>query len=161
MKIKFKLNNENVTINRNPSEKLINYLREINLTSVKNGCNERNCGACTVLLNDVPVESCCTTLAQVDNSTVMTLEGFVKTVDYEDISKGFTQANVKMCGFCNAGKIFTAYQLVQDYVRPSKDNIRKEISFLKCSCTETDALVDGIYFACAAKRARLGKKNGK
>ena len=158
MKIKFVLNGQTITINKNPSEKLSVFLREKKLAGYKEGCLNHSCTACTVLLDDVPVQSCLTSLAQCDNCKITTLDEFKKTEEFADIKKGFEQAKVRMCGFCNAGKVFIANEIIIENPRPSKDEIRNRISFFDCQCTELDSLVDGIYYAAASRRARKEKK---
>ena len=112
MKIKFVLNGQTITINKNPSEKLSVFLREKKLAGYKEGCLNHSCTACTVLLDDVPVQSCLTSLAQCDNCKITTLDEFKKTEEFADIKKGFEQAKVRMCGFCNAGKVFIANEII-------------------------------------------------
>jgi len=161
MKIKFILNGENMVLNTDPAIKLSTYLKDNKIITVKRGCDHHTCTSCTVLIDDEPVLSCLTSLAQCDNSKITTLEEFVQTKDFSDIKKGFDQAHVKMCGFCNAGKIFTAYKIIKTLNRPTKDEIRSQVSFFTCTCTETDSLVDGIYLAAAARRSRMEKKRNE
>ena len=157
MKIKFELNGESISLNKNPAEKLSVFLKQLKLIGCKEGCSDYGCTSCTVLMNGVAVPSCLTSLAQCDNTKITTLDEFKKSDEYADIKKGFEQAKVRMCGYCNAGKIFMANQIINAYYRPTKEEIRNEISFFECKCTELDSLVDGIYLAAASHRARTEK----
>lgn len=158
MKIKFVLNGETVTINKNPSEKLSVFLKEKKLIGSKEGCSDYSYSSCTVLINGTAVPACLTSLAQCDNTEIITLDEFRKTEDYADIKKGFEQAFVRMCGYCNSGKVFMANKIISTNPRPSRDEIRKQVSFFDCKCTELDALVDGVYYAAASRRSRREKK---
>src|SRR5574344_2244364 len=129
MKINFILNEHPITIDENPSKRLSSFLREQNYFSVKSGCNTGKCGACTVLVNNTPIPACSISLAKIDSCEVTTLESFMKKDDYSDIEKGFKQANISLCGFCNAGKIFLAYNIISTINRPTKEEISKSISF--------------------------------
>ena len=162
MKIPFVLNNENIVIDTNPDTKLSTILRENLIFSAKKGCDKGFCGACTVLLNNKPVPACIVPIASVRNASVITLEYFCNTEDYQDIKAGFKAAGIELCGYCNAGKIFEAYEILSKHTRPEKQNITKQVSHFPCNCTETAALVNGIILAANHKIKRLqGKANGK
>ena len=102
MKIPIILNGEKTIIDANGDEKLLSVLRNLNLFSAKNGCEEGKCGYCTVLLDDKPVNSCLIPIGIIRDCSIVTLEFFKKTKDYEDIMKGFSQAGINLCGYCNA-----------------------------------------------------------
>ena len=88
MKIPFILNNENIVVDTNPDTVLSKVLRENSIFSAKNGCDKGFCGACTVLLNNKPVPSCIVPMAIVKDSSIITLEYFCNTEDYNDIKEG-------------------------------------------------------------------------
>lgn len=166
MKINFSLNNENIVVDTSPDTALSAILRENGIFSAKKGCDKGFCGACTVLLNNRPVPSCIVPVAMVRNSSVITLEYFCNTEDFKDIQAGFKSAGVELCGYCNAGKVFEAYDIIYKIERPDRNYIAKQVSYFPCNCTETETLVNGIILAANNRRKRLeklsqGKVNGK
>ena len=166
MKIKFELNGHPIEVDENPRKKLSEFLRQNNYFSVKNGCGHGSCNSCTILVNDEPMLSCIIPLAKIINSKITTLEHFMKTDDYEDIEKAFKELDINFCGFCNAGKIFTTYQIIKNIPLVKKNEFKEQIiehiSFFKCNCIEQDSLTTGIFLAAKIRKERLGvKKHGK
>lgn len=154
------LNNEKTVLEAEPSESLLSVLRRKKLFSVKCGCQKGHCGHCMVLLDDKPVPSCMISTSMARECRIVTLEYFVNYPMYKDIKKGFEDAGIDLCGYCNAGKIFIAY----DLIKKDRKNRRVElpeifsaIKYLDCCCTDRDSLVNGILYAIAAKHAREGK----
>ncbi len=152
------LNGENTVINASGDEKLLSVLRKLNLFSVKSGCEEGKCGFCTVLVDDRPVPSCLIPAAILKNREITTLEYFSRTNDYEEITSGFEQAGIKLCGFCNSAKIFSVYHLLNTYYRPSREQMIEVAESVQCSCTERDQFINGIVYATANKHKRDGRK---
>ncbi len=140
--------NGNKTILEAPAdETLISVLRRIGCSSVKCGCGQGMCGSCTVLLNDSPVATCKIPLGIIQNADIVTLEYFERTKEYSIIMKGFELAGIKLCGLCDSGKIFSAYQLIKMNKIPSKDEIREQVRSLAPCCTDLNTLIKGIIIA--------------
>lgn len=159
MIIPFTLNGSMVYIDSNPGERLVHILRRrFNLLSMKEGCLSGRCGSCMVLLNNNPIPSCIVPVFQVRNASVITLEEFSKTEDYQDIIEGFKTASVSMCGFCNAGKIFIAHTILCANLHPLKGEIKEMLSGNMCRCTSIEDLVSGIKNAGSIRRKRLNVK---
>ena len=112
MKIPIIINNTKTVIESQPDKSLLSVLRSMKLFDTKTGCAQGICGNCTILLNGKPVPSCKIPVAIVKDQTVTTLEYFKQTEIYSNIIKGFSKAGIKMCGYCNAGKIFAAYSII-------------------------------------------------
>ena len=155
MKITMILNSHKINLDCNHETSLLELLREKNLISVKCGCMKGVCGSCTVLLNGKAVPSCLVKAPLAHNCTVETLEGFFETDDYKDIIAGFEQAGIRLCGFCNAGKIFAAYELM--HRKNKKDEIMQLTSSFHCACTEPVQLANGIVYAIAKSHKRMAK----
>lgn len=177
MKIPVKLNGENVVLEVPSNRMLCSVLRERGLVSVKCGCfdNEATtfrhsqctavpmkrqiCGACTVMLDGAPVPSCIVPVALARDSEIITLEYFSKTAEYADIMKGFKIAGIKLCGFCDAGKIFAAEYLLRtktkDKKLPSLKTIYEGVSYLMPCCTSIKQLSDGIIHAFNSRADRV------
>lgn len=140
--------NGNKTILEAPAdETLMSVLRRIGCASVKCGCGQGTCGSCTVLLNDNPVATCKIPLGIIQNADIVTLEYFERTKEYSIIMKGFELAGIKLCGLCDSGKIFSAYQLVKLNKIPSRDEIYEQVRSLAPCCTDLNTLINGIILA--------------
>ena len=140
--------NGNKTILEAPAdETLMSVLRRIGCSSVKCGCGQGTCGSCTVLLNDNPVATCKIPLGIIQNADIVTLEYFERTKEYTIIMKGFELAGIKMCGLCDSGKIFSAYQLVKLNKIPTRDEIYEQVRSLAPCCTDLNTLINGIILA--------------
>jgi carbon-monoxide dehydrogenase small subunit len=159
MRIKLTINDEEVIADVDPDMKLLAYLRGVGLIGAKCGCMTGHCGACTVLLDDEPVPACLVPMAAVWNSTVVTLNHFATTTAYADIQQGFTQAGVYFCGFCNAGKIFAAYQLLKNRSeRLEREAIIRTMESFSCHCMDTTRISNGILIAANIRRKRESKE---
>ena len=162
MKITFTLNEEKLTLDASPETKLLDLLRKQNLISVKRGCNKADCGACAVLLDGKAVLSCLIPCGIVRNGNIVTLEHFSKQAAYQEIMKGFEKAGVTLCGYCNPGKIFAAWEIISTFSNPSREQIAERVLGLRGCCVENDALINGIIYAAQLhfERERM-KKNAK
>lgn len=147
MKIPLKLNGEKTVLEANPEDSLMKTLHENGCISVKSGCQEGFCGTCTVLFNDKPVASCKMPVGLVKDANIITLESFSHTDEYKVIMEGFKKAGIKLCGYCNAGKIFTAYQIMKTSKNISKEEISEQIKSLSPCCTDIETLATGIIYA--------------
>ncbi len=153
MKIKITLNGEQKIMDAESNEMLLRVLRREKLYSVKCGCNKGHCGNCMVLLDDKPVPSCLLPIGMIRECTVETLEHFKTNPLYDIIVNSFAQAGIRMCGYCNSGKIFTAYDLIKRTPQPDAKAIYSAIRGLNCCCTDRDTLVNGILRACKKAEA--------
>ena len=162
MRIPVVLNDKKVILEAEPSEKLASVLRREKLYSIKCGCGKGFCGNCTILLDDHAVPSCIIPIGMVRNCSITTLEYFQTQPIYTDIIKGFSQAGISLCGYCNAGKIFTAYEVLVNYYRPNRQQLYDLINRFDTCCVDRDTLANGILYAVAAKHTREGRHiNGK
>ena len=163
MVISLKLNNKETVFDTDPTKSLLTILRQEHLFKVKCGCEEGYCGNCMVLRDGKPVPSCIIPIGMIRGSQVITLEYFkVNNPIYNDIMTGFKKVGINLCGYCDAGKIFTAYSILRLPKRPDVPYIFSAIRKLDCCCTDKDTLVNGILYGIATKHAREGKaENGK
>ncbi|MGH9400173.1 MAG: (2Fe-2S)-binding protein, partial [Thermoanaerobaculia bacterium] len=108
---------------------LVHFLREnLRLTGTHIGCDTTHCGACTVLLDGVPVKSCTVLAVQADGREVMTVEGLEKDGKLDPIQEGFFQEHGLQCGYCTPGMMMTGYALLKSNPSPSEGDIRRAIS---------------------------------
>lgn len=162
MKIPVILNDKDYVLDAGPSERLIDVLRRERLFSVKHGCETGSCGSCYVLIDDKIAASCHTPVGIVKDCRITTLEYFSKTDIYSDIMKGFERAGVSLCGYCNAGKIFSAYEVLKYIQEPTREKIAAITGHLNDCCVEQNTLINGILYAFSIHfdKERL-RKNGK
>lgn len=160
MKIPVILNNEKTIIDAAPDERLLDVLRRYKILSVKEGCGKGTCGFCTVLLDKRPVPSCIIPAGLVRDASIETLESFSKTKPGIDILKGFDQAGMTLCGYCNAQRVFSTYALLERTYRPSAEELDVLADSITCTCTDRKTFINGVLYATANKHEREGRKNG-
>jgi len=135
-KLQFTLNGRPVTYLVEPRTTLLRALREHGITSVKRGCEEGECGTCTVLLNGIPVKSCTLLALEVEGKEVLTIDGLKgKDGKLHPIQQAFIDAGGIQCGFCTPGIILTTYALLKENSNPAEDDIRRALSGNLCRCT--------------------------
>ena len=134
---------------------LAHFLRQtLGLTGTHIGCDTTSCGACTVLLDGVPVKSCTVLAVQADGRAVMTVEGLEKDGKLDPIQDGFWQEHGLQCGYCTPGMMLTGYALLKATKNPSESEIRHAISANLCRCTGYVNIVKSVQHAAAAARSQ-------
>jgi len=129
---------------------LVHLLREnFRLTGTHIGCDTTHCGACTVLLDGVPVKSCTVLAVQADGRSITTVEGLEKDGKLHAIQEGFMQEHGLQCGFCTPGMMLTSAALLEKSKDPQEDEIRHAISGNLCRCTGYVNIVKSIQHAAA------------
>ncbi|MDP3039665.1 MAG: (2Fe-2S)-binding protein [Deltaproteobacteria bacterium] len=155
MQVQFKLNGRNIAEETEANETLLDFLREkINVTSVKKGCDEGDCGACTILLNGKPVRSCLLLAVQMrEGDEVTTVEGLGQPGQLSEIQKAFMEKYGFQCGFCTPGMILTAKALLDENPRPTVEEIKDQFEGNLCRCTGYEQIIESVLRA-AELRAR-------
>ena len=134
--VHFTLNGSSVTYEVEPRTTLLRALRHHGVTSVKRGCEEGECGTCTVLLDGVPVKSCTILALEVEGRSVLTAEGLVgKDGKLHPVQQAFVEEGGIQCGFCTPGMVLTTYALLKKTPDPSEDEIRLALAGNLCRCT--------------------------
>ncbi|MBQ0059421.1 MAG: (2Fe-2S)-binding protein [Lachnospiraceae bacterium] len=127
---------------------LLRFLREdMYINSVKEGCNEGECGACTVLLDGHPVNSCLVLAAELEGKTVLTVEGLTDDDRLHPIQEAFIEAGAVQCGYCTPGMIMSAVACLNLYGHPTREQIRKEMEGNICRCTGYTRIADAILLS--------------
>ena len=162
MKLTLTINEEKTVLDADPDMTLLDLLRRQKILSVKCGCGKANCGSCAVLLDGKAVLSCLIPCGIVRNSEIVTMEHFSKQAACQEILKGFEKAGVNLCGYCNPGKIFAAWEIISTFSNPNREQIAERVSDLRECCVENDALINGIIYAAQIhfEKERM-KKNAK
>jgi carbon-monoxide dehydrogenase small subunit len=145
MKVTFRVNDEKVTLQVRPYETLLETLRErLDLTGVKEACGMGACGACTVVVNGIPLRSCLVLTPEVDGASITTVEGLGKDGKLHPLQEAFMEKGAVQCGFCTSGMIMTAKALLDRNKRPTKKEIIKTISSNICRCTGYKKIVEAV-----------------
>ena len=154
MKIPVTLNGTKTILDAHADESLMKVLHKNGCPSVKSGCSGGFCGACTILLDDKPAAACKLPAGVVHNCDIVTLDYFVKTEEYNIIISGFQKAGIKLCGYCTAGKVFSAYQILKMAKLPTRQEITDYVKALSPCCTDLETLVNGIIYAIQISNKR-------
>jgi carbon-monoxide dehydrogenase small subunit len=153
------------TVNAAPVElevpgmrRLLDVLREdLALTGTKEGCGEGECGACTVLLDGLPVDSCLVPVCQVDGSTIATVEGLAPDErSLDPLQAAFLEAGGAQCGICTPGMLMAARAYIDGGGGPDEDAIREAIAGNLCRCTGYTKIVEAVAIAAGGGSAGLG-----
>jgi len=155
------------TINGEPVEflcearqSLLEVLRDtIGLTGSKEGCNNGNCGACTVLLDGQPVDSCLVLGVEVEGAQITTIEGLATKSHLHPIQQCFLEDAALQCGVCTPGFIMSAAALLERNAHPSEHEIRFQLAGNLCRCTGYDKIVRAVQDA-AGRMAAGTQTNG-
>ena len=149
----FELNKKTVSVDVPDGMTLLDLLRdELGVHSVKRGCENAECGACTVLVDDVAVNACIFLAVRANGRRVTTLEGVGTMDNMHTIQKQFMQHGAVQCGFCGSGMILSALSLLKENPDPSIEEIREGIAGNLCRCSGYVKIVEAID--AAAKEMR-------
>ena len=145
------VNGRHVTVDADGAETLLSVLRDrLRLTGTKEGCSEGECGACTVLVNGVPVDSCIFAAHAADGSEVLTVEGLADSNgELNPIQQAFVDNFSVQCGFCTPGFLMTLTALIAGDPSPDEARIKKAVSGNLCRCTGYSTIVDAVMTATA------------
>ena len=134
--ITLQLNGSEKQFSVDEEETLLEVIRNrAGLTGTKRGCDSGECGACTVLLDGRPVNSCCVLAVQADGCQVETIEGLGQKSAPHPLQEAFRDAGAIQCGFCTPGMVLTAKALLDKNPDPSREEIREALSGNLCRCT--------------------------
>ncbi|OHB74181.1 MAG: (2Fe-2S)-binding protein [Planctomycetes bacterium RBG_16_59_8] len=139
-----------------PNRTLLEMLRtDLGLTGAKHGCGEGDCGACTVLLDGVPVNACLVLALETEGREVVTIEGIDRGTALHPLQEAFWEAGAVQCGYCTPGMILSAKALLDHVPAPTENDVRLAISGNLCRCTGYQKIVEAILLA--SKRMTGGK----
>ena len=128
-----------------PKTLLVEVLRDhLGLTGTKRGCNSSSCGACTVILNGLPVKSCSILALQADGGEVLTVEGLARGAELHPLQEAFLDYGAFQCGFCTAGMLMSAKALLDENPKPTKEQIKQGIGGNICRCTGYNSIIRAI-----------------
>jgi len=135
-----------------PRRMLADLLRdELRLTGCKIGCDQAVCGACTVLVDEMPVTACATFAFEVDGKAVTTIEGLGCAGALHPIQQAFLEHGALQCGFCTPGMILSVKALLARYPDPDEPLIRQWLSANICRCTGYQMIIEAVRAAAKAR----------
>jgi len=150
MEVKINVNGTERAADVEPRQLLVHVIREeFELTGTHVGCDTTSCGACTVLLDGVPIKSCTMFGVQADGRSVTTVEGLAGPDGLHPIQAAFKEEHGLQCGFCTPGMMLTGAALIESNPAPSDDDVRWAISGQICRCTGYMNIVKAIQAAAA------------
>lgn len=146
--LKFTLNGDLTETGVRDGETLLEVLRNrLGLMGTKQGCDQGECGSCTVLLDGQPVLSCLTLAIRVENRQVTTIEGLAQGGKLHPVQVAFHEGGAIQCGFCTPGMVLTAKALLDQNSHPTREEIKEALSGNLCRCTGYKKIVEAVEHA--------------
>lgn len=145
MKIEFSLNDRPVAVDVDPGITLLDLLREhLHLTGTKKSCGIGECGACTVIVDGEPVNSCLFLAGQAEGKSIYTVEGLAQDGELNRLQKSFLENHAVQCGFCTPGMLMSAKALLLRNPHPTDEEIRRALSGNLCRCTGYESIIQAV-----------------
>ncbi len=155
MSVTLTVNGSLLTLEAPPAARLLDVLRErLGLTGTKEGCGEGECGACTVLLDGVPVNSCLVALGQCAGREVTTVEGLGDARHLTPLQEAMVTEGGAQCGICTPGMLLSAEALLREKPAPTDGEIREAIAGNVCRCTGYQRIVNAVNEAAKRREVR-------
>ena len=145
MEIAVNVNGREVLRDVPAQELLLDFLRDsLGLTGAKRSCDVQVCGACTVLVDGLPVSSCCYLAAHADGREVTTIEGLAERPEFEKLEDAFSRHAAVQCGFCTPAMLLTIASLLEGGEFESAEEIKRNLSGNLCRCTGYRGIVEAV-----------------
>lgn len=142
MQIDCKINGKNYSFDSSPTKRVLDVVRDEGITSVKEGCGEGECGACSIFFDGKLVNSCLLIASQIDGSEIFTLDGLLN--ETKDIRENFVLEGAVQCGFCTGGFVLRAYDYIKNGGQKDEEALKKALDGNLCRCTGYQKIVDAI-----------------
>lgn len=157
MTLAMRVNGQPVTLEIEPRELLLDVVRDrLGLTGAKRSCDLQVCGACTLLVDGVPVSSCCTLAYEANGKRVETVEGLARHGDLHPIQQAFIEKTAVQCGFCTSGMLLATKALLAETPHPSPEQIKHALAGNLCRCTGYWNIIEAVEDA-ARRLAEVGE----
>ena len=148
IKVRIKVNGNWVEGEARPDSLLLDFLREdLGLTGTKKGCEEGECGACTVMMNGKTVLSCLIPAIKADGAEILTVEGMAKEGKLHPLQEAFWEEGAVQCGYCTPGMLLSAKGLLDENPLPGVEEVKEAISGNLCRCTGYSKIIRAIQVA--------------
>ena len=145
--INCQLNRVNRTLEVEASTFLLDLVRDLGLTGAKPSCELEVCGACTLLLDGLPVSACTTLAVEADGKSIETIEGLVRDGELHPLQEAFLEHFAFQCGFCTPGMIMSAKALLEDNPSPTRGEVVHWMEGNICRCTGYESIIDAVMAA--------------
>jgi len=156
VRVKARVNNEEVDFLCDPRQSLLDCLRDIlNLTGTKEGCNDGNCGSCSVLLNGRLVNSCLVLGVEINGQEILTAEGLARSGNLHELQQAFLDNGAIQCGFCTPGMLMASKALLDRHPDPTEEQIRFWLAGNLCRCTGYEKIIRAVKDAASRLRMRM------
>jgi carbon-monoxide dehydrogenase small subunit len=143
--INLKVNGKPLELAVEANQTLVDLLRyDLGLTGTKKGCGTGECGACTVVLNDKPVNACLVLAVQANGAEILTIEGLKPPEGLHPLQQAFVDKGAIQCGFCTPGMILSASSLLKQNPNPTEAEIRTALSGNLCRCTGYQKIIEAV-----------------
>lgn len=160
-KVRMKVNGNWIERETRPDRILLDFLREdLGLTGTKKGCEEGECGACTIIMNGKTVLSCLLPVSKADRAEIMTVEGLAKKDQLHPLQQAFWEGGAVQCGYCTPGMLLSAKALLDENPEPTIEEIKQAISGNLCRCTGYAKILRAIQTATDRIRKERGGSLG-
>lgn len=154
--VKLRINNQDYELAVTPNETLLEVLRDrLGLTGTKTGCNTGDCGACTVLMDGKPFNSCLVLTVRAEDCHIATVEGLAQGEVLNPLQTAFLDKGAVQCGFCTPGMLMTATGLMAENPHPTRDDIKQALSGNLCRCTGYVKIVEAIESVTHKEKPRV------
>jgi len=155
--VQTKINGDTVEFLCEPRQTLLEVLREvIHLTGTKEGCGDGNCGACSIMLDGVLVDSCLVLAVEVEGKEIQTIEGVASPDGLHPIQQAFLENAALQCGICTPGFIVASKALLEKEPNPSEHRVREWLAGNLCRCTGYDKIVRAVLDAAGVMQGKSG-----
>jgi aerobic-type carbon monoxide dehydrogenase small subunit (CoxS/CutS family) len=162
VKLTTTINGKKFELEVSPNAMLADVLREAGFKSVKKGCDEGSCGACTVLIDGTPKNSCITLAGQAEGRELMTVEGLGTPENPHVLQQAFVDSGSTQCGFCNPGSLLAAKALLDSNPKPTEADVKEALDGNLCRCTGYVKRIEGVLAAAKTLNKKTTKsKRGK
>ncbi|HEX8494594.1 MAG TPA: (2Fe-2S)-binding protein [Pyrinomonadaceae bacterium] len=154
VEVRCTVNGEEQTLHAYPMARLLDVLREeLHLTGTKEGCGEGECGACSVLVDDILVNSCLVPVLQIEDAEIKTIEGIASGEQLHAVQEAFIACGGAQCGICTPGMVIAAVNLLERVPEPDEAQIRNGLAGNLCRCTGYMKIFEAVVEACRSKRS--------
>lgn len=145
VKVDFKLNGQNVSVETHPMKRLLDVLREdLSKTGTKEGCGEGECGACSVMMDQALVNSCLIPILQCAGADILTVEGLGTMENLHPLQQAFLDCGGAQCGICTPGMLMASLELLKKTPTPNSKQIREGLAGNLCRCTGYMKIFDSV-----------------
>jgi carbon-monoxide dehydrogenase small subunit len=143
--VRVNVNGDDYEVLVDPRKTLLQFLRDdLDLTGTKEGCDEGDCGACSVILNGKVVSSCLVLAVEVDNAVIETIEGVKQGEKLHPVQQAFVDSGAIQCGFCTPGMVVTTKAMLKEKPNASTEEIKEYLSGNLCRCTGYVKILDAV-----------------